>query len=77
MISPQLTPRIQRWLEAVEGRSRGFRRRVNTTSVTMIKAMVRESDAVTLIHPDEVRVEVESVPILVEQCRGRLLPSGR
>jgi len=58
MISPQLTPRIQRWLEAVEGRSRGFRRRVNTTSVTMIKAMVRESNAVTLIHPDEVRVEL-------------------
>ena len=24
----------------------------------MIKAMVRESDAVTLIHPDEVRVEL-------------------
>jgi DNA-binding transcriptional LysR family regulator len=66
MISPQLTPRIQRWLEAVEGRSRGFRRRVNTTSVTMIEAMVRESDAVTLIHPDEVRVELargEFVPL--------------
>jgi DNA-binding transcriptional LysR family regulator len=58
MISPQLTPRIQRWLEAVETPSRGFRRRVNTTSVTMIKAMVRESDAVTLIHPDEVQVEL-------------------
>jgi DNA-binding transcriptional LysR family regulator len=66
MISPQLTPRIQRWLEAVEARSRGFRRRVDTTSVTMIKAMVRESDAVTLIHPDEVRVELargEFVPL--------------
>jgi DNA-binding transcriptional LysR family regulator len=66
MISPQLTPRIQRWLEAAEGRSRGFRRRVSTTSVTMIKAMVRESDAVTLIHPDEVQVELargEFVPL--------------
>jgi DNA-binding transcriptional LysR family regulator len=66
MISPQLTPRIQRWLEAVETPSRGSRRRVNTTSVTMIKAMVRQSDAVTLIHPDEVRVELargEFVPL--------------
>jgi len=58
MISPQLTPGIQRWLEAVETPWRGFRRRVNTSSVTMIKAMVRQSDAVTLIHPDEVRVEL-------------------
>jgi DNA-binding transcriptional LysR family regulator len=58
MISPQLTPRIRGWLEAAERRSRGFRRHVNTTSVTMIKAMVREGDAVSLIHPDEVRVEL-------------------
>ena len=66
MISPQLTPQIQRWLEAAETPWRGFRRRVNTTSVTMIKAMVRQSDAVTLIHPDEVRVELargEFVPL--------------
>src|SRR5262249_36782901 len=52
MISPQLTPRIRRWLEAGERRSRDFRRHVNTTSVTMIKAMVRQGDAVSLIHPD-------------------------
>src|SRR4051812_36154830 len=39
MISPQLTPRIRRWLEAGGGRSRDFRRHVNTASVTMIKAM--------------------------------------
>jgi DNA-binding transcriptional LysR family regulator len=58
MISPQLTPRIRRWLEAGERRARGFRRHVNTASVTMIKAMVREGDAVSLIHPDEVRDEV-------------------
>jgi DNA-binding transcriptional LysR family regulator len=58
MISPQLTPRIRHWLEAGERGSRGFRRHVNTTSVTMIKAMVREGDAVSLIHPDEVRVEL-------------------
>src|SRR5262249_7164921 len=58
MISPQLTPRIRRWLDAEERRSRGFRRHVNTTSVTMIKAMVREGDAVSLIHPDEVRGEL-------------------
>jgi DNA-binding transcriptional LysR family regulator len=41
MISPQLTPRIRRWLEAGERRSSGFRRDVNTASVTMVKAMVR------------------------------------
>ena len=58
MISPQLTPRIRRWLEGVERRSRDFRRHVNTTSVTMIKAMVRQGDAVTLIHPDEVQVQL-------------------
>jgi DNA-binding transcriptional LysR family regulator len=58
MISPQLTPRIRRWLETAERRSLGFRRHVNTTSVTMIKAMVRQGDAVSLIHPDEVRVEL-------------------
>jgi DNA-binding transcriptional LysR family regulator len=66
MMSPQLTPRIRRWLEAGESRSRGFRRHVNTTSVTMIKAMVRQGDAVSLIHPDEVRVELargEFVPV--------------
>jgi hypothetical protein len=38
MISPQLTPRIGRWLEAVETPSRGFRRRVNTTSVSRSKS---------------------------------------
>jgi DNA-binding transcriptional LysR family regulator len=58
MISPQLTPRIRSWLETGDHRSRGFRRHVNTTSVTMLKAMVREGDAITLIHPDEVRVEL-------------------
>jgi DNA-binding transcriptional LysR family regulator len=58
MISPQLTPGIRRWLEAGESRPRGFRRHVYTTSVTMIKAMVRQGDAVSLIHPDEVRVEL-------------------
>jgi DNA-binding transcriptional LysR family regulator len=58
MISPQLTPRILHWLETGERGSRGFRRHVNTTSVTMIKAMVREGDAVSLIHPNEVRVEL-------------------
>src|SRR4051794_9655160 len=58
MVSPQLTPRIRRWLEAEERRSRGFRRHVNTISVTMIKAMVRQGDAVSLIHPDEVRGEL-------------------
>jgi DNA-binding transcriptional LysR family regulator len=58
MISPQLTPRMRRWLEAGERRSRDFRRHVNTTSVTMIKAMVREGDANTLLHSDEVRVEL-------------------
>jgi DNA-binding transcriptional LysR family regulator len=58
MISPQLTPTIRRWLEAGERRSLGFRRYVNTTSVTMLKAMARESDAISLIHPDEVRVEL-------------------
>ncbi len=59
MISPQLPPRIQRWLVAEERRSQVVRRHVNTASVTMIKAMVRQSDAVTLIHPDEVRLELE------------------
>jgi DNA-binding transcriptional LysR family regulator len=58
MISPQLTPRIRRWLEDGERRSRGFRRHVNTTSVTMLKAMVREGNAVSLVHPAEVRVEL-------------------
>jgi DNA-binding transcriptional LysR family regulator len=58
MISPQLTPRIRRWLDSGEHRSRDFRRHVNTTSVTMIKAMVRAGDAVSLIHPDEVRGEL-------------------
>jgi DNA-binding transcriptional LysR family regulator len=58
MISPQLTPRIRRWLEAGERRPRGFRRHINTTSVTMIKAMVRQGDAISLIHPDEVREEL-------------------
>src|SRR5262249_3421108 len=77
MISPQLTPGIQRWLEAEETPSRGFRRRVNTTSVTMIKAMVRQSDAVTLIHPDEVRVELargDFVPLAFGAPTGRSLP---
>src|SRR5262249_44899284 len=55
MISPQFTPGIRRWLEAGDRRSRGFRRHVNTASVTMIKAMVRQGDAVSLIHPDEVQ----------------------
>jgi DNA-binding transcriptional LysR family regulator len=66
MISPQLTPTIRRWLEAGGRRSRGFRLHVNTTSVTMVKAMVRQGDAVSLIHPDEVRVELargEFVPL--------------
>jgi DNA-binding transcriptional LysR family regulator len=58
MISPQLTPRIRRWLEAGQRPSRDSRRHVNTPSVTMIKAMVRQGDAVSLIHPDEVRVEL-------------------
>src|SRR5262245_14576311 len=58
MISPTLTHRIRRWLEGEESGSRGFRRHVNTTSVTMIKAMVCQCDAVTAIHPDEVRVEL-------------------
>jgi DNA-binding transcriptional LysR family regulator len=58
MISPQLTPRIRRWLEAEERPTQGFRRHVNATSVTMIKAMVRQGDAVSLIHPDEVQVEL-------------------
>jgi DNA-binding transcriptional LysR family regulator len=58
MISPQLTDRIRRWLEAEDRRSRGFRRQINTVSVSMIKAMVREGDAVSLVHPDAVRVEL-------------------
>ena len=66
MMSPQLTPRIRRWLEGQKPGSQGFRRHVNTASVTMIKAMVRQGDAVSLIHPDEVRVELargEFVPV--------------
>jgi hypothetical protein len=58
MISLQLTHRIQRWLEAKERHWRDLRRHVNTTSVTMIKAKVRHGDAVTLIHPAEVQVEL-------------------
>jgi hypothetical protein len=58
MISPQLTPRIWRWLEPGERRSRSFRQHVNATSVTMIKVIVRQGDAVSSIHPDEVRVEL-------------------
>jgi DNA-binding transcriptional LysR family regulator len=58
MISPTLPHKLLRWLEAEKRGSRGFRRHVNTTSVTMLKAMVRQGDAVTLIHPDEVRVEL-------------------
>jgi DNA-binding transcriptional LysR family regulator len=58
MISPTLTHRIRRWLEGQKPGSQGFRRHVNTASVTMIKAMVRQGDAVTMIHPDEVQVEI-------------------
>ena len=58
LISPPITGRIQRWLVADDPRSRGFRRQINTTSLTALKAMVREGDAVTLVHPDSVRVEL-------------------
>jgi DNA-binding transcriptional LysR family regulator len=58
LISPPITGRIQRWLVADDPRSRGFRRQLNTTSLTALKAMVREGDAVTLLHPDSVRVEL-------------------
>ncbi len=35
-------------------------RKIETTSVTLIKAMSRESDAISLVHPDMVRAEVAS-----------------
>ena len=58
LISPTLTPSVRRWLGVEDRRSRAIRRHVNTTSVTMIKAMVRQGDAITVIHPDQVRVEL-------------------
>ncbi|WP_165253657.1 LysR family transcriptional regulator [Paludisphaera soli] len=59
MVSPQLPPRICRWLQADGRQSKGCRRHVNTASVTMLKAMVRQGDGVSLIHPDEVRMELD------------------
>jgi DNA-binding transcriptional LysR family regulator len=81
MISPQLTPTIRRWLEAGGRRSRGFRRHVNTTSVTMVKAMVRQGDAVSLIHRDEVRLDFGATPLtfhtgLVWLADRSLSPAG-
>jgi DNA-binding transcriptional LysR family regulator len=35
-------------------------RKIDTTSVALIKAMVREGDAIALVHPDMVRDEVAS-----------------
>src|SRR5262249_10282310 len=59
LMSPPITSRVQRWLVADDRRSRGFRRQINTTSLTALKAMVREGDAVSLVHPDSVKVELE------------------
>jgi DNA-binding transcriptional LysR family regulator len=58
MISPPVTSRIQRWLVADDRRSRGFRRQFNTTSLIALKAMIHEGDAVSLLHPGSVQVEL-------------------
>ena len=60
MISPQLPDPIRRWLGAEDAHSRGNHRHIDTTSVSMIKAMVREGDAVSVVHPDTVRTELAS-----------------
>ena len=60
MISPQLPDPIRRWLDDEYPRPIRARRQIDSTSVSMIKAMVRHGDAVTVVHPDTVRSELAS-----------------
>jgi DNA-binding transcriptional LysR family regulator len=60
IIGPQVPESIHRWLSDARGRSSALERKIDTTSVTMIKAMIRQGDAVSLLHPDTIRSEVLS-----------------
>jgi DNA-binding transcriptional LysR family regulator len=60
IIGPQVPESIRRWLTDGSGRSSALERKIDTTSVTMIKAMIRQGDAVSLLHPDTIRSEVVS-----------------
>jgi DNA-binding transcriptional LysR family regulator len=58
LIGPPVPESLRRWFEADPAGSRALRRKIDTTSVTMIKAMIREGDALSVVHPDTVRSEV-------------------
>jgi DNA-binding transcriptional LysR family regulator len=57
-IGPQLPAPIRDWLVEGTNTSSILDRKIETTSVTLIKAMVREGNAISLVHPDMVRAEL-------------------
>ncbi len=60
LIGPPVPDNVMKWLEAAAGRTQLVLRRIDTTSVTMIKAMIREGEALSCVHPDSVRSEIAS-----------------
>ncbi|WP_169978526.1 LysR family transcriptional regulator [Tautonia rosea] len=58
LIGPPIPPSIRHWLDSGSSRHERPHRKIDTTSVTMIKAMIREGDAISLVHPDMVRSEL-------------------
>ncbi|WP_161602383.1 LysR family transcriptional regulator [Tautonia marina] len=60
LIGPPIPPSIRHWLDSGSSRHARPDRKIDTTSVAMIKAMIREGDAVSLVHPAMVRSEIAS-----------------
>ncbi|QEH38222.1 HTH-type transcriptional regulator GbpR [Aquisphaera giovannonii] len=61
LIGPHMPESILRWLEAgTRAHPSVLARKIDTTSMTMVKAMIREGDAVSLVHPASVRAELRS-----------------
>lgn len=60
LVGPPVPDPIRRWLEDDGNHPRVLDRKIDTSSLTMIKSMLREGDAVSLVHPDSVRPELAS-----------------
>ncbi len=61
IVGPQLPETIRSWLETgTKDLPSVLARKIDTASMTMIKAMIRDGDAVSLLPPASVRAELRS-----------------
>ncbi|MFO0955981.1 MAG: LysR family transcriptional regulator [Isosphaeraceae bacterium] len=58
LIGPPVPEFLRRWLDAEKPGTRVPLRKIDILSVGLIKAMVRQGDAISLVHPDMVREEL-------------------